>query len=702
MDSPRPLAWSDVRALNKIGAFAISRDVALNPPAFCAPSQRCLDAGPAPEVEPTADSLAQAAALAAQYAAVAGVVTVLVILQVALLAGPAFAVQLRRRQRELGLLGACGGDARTLRRTVLASGLVLGTVGAVLGIMIGWALVLALGGQFPWAPFADLVGVPLGIPPLPPEILIVAVVGIVAAVAAALVPAVMAGRGDVVDTLRGRRPLPPIKNRVPVLGVVVGVTGLLAMAYGVRILEPVMLGLGVIVGELGLVLLMPWLVSSAARIGRWLPLAPRLAVRDAGRHRMRTTAAACAIAAAAAGAVAVSAWSQSLQLESQSGALTYVQGSILVNVSPTQNEQAQVTVSASQAAAPVGKVVSAAASRATITTLTDLTTAGAKATANPGFPYCVALAAGLPPAPQAGADPASSDAPCQGRVGSGGSHSQPVVQISDPAQIGSLLGPLAPLDEARQALEAGKALVLQPKSIDTQGRVGVRVQTFDPLTSASLSSPLITMPAVEVLSGTLPADVIVGPAAFAPGGALAGRLAANGNVLMVVNPAEADSPDRPTAQDRIALGLAKAGLDASVSQSTTYADPSVLILAVGAGVTALLALLAGLMVTALALSDGRADLVTLAAVGAPPSSRRRIAASSAAFVSALGCAAGVAAGLLAARILVPLLNGSSTSTPFVLPWLMIGLLVVGVPLLTAAVAFTTTRSRVVLTRRTGD
>ena len=112
-----------------------------------------------------------------------------------------------------------------------------------------------------------------------------------------------------------------------------------------------------------------------------------------------------------------------------------------------------------------------------------------------------------------------------------------------------------------------------------------------------------------------------------------------------------------------------------------------------------MALLAGLMVTALALADGKSDLVTLAAVGAEPKVRRRMAASTAGFVSALGCAAGVVSGLVVAKLLVGLFY-TVGGRAFEVRWPLVAFVLVAIPLLTAAVAWLTTRSRVVIPRRT--
>jgi putative ABC transport system permease protein len=687
----RDLTWSDVRAVNRVGGLVTSRTVLANPPAFCAADALCLDAGPVAGgsgyVEPpTQIELDEAARVAAE----AAVIVVLVVLQIALLAGPAFAVQLRRRQRELGLVGASGGDAASLRRTVLASGVVLGLIGAGVGVTLGWTVVWALGGQFAWAPFADAEHVSFGIPALPPETLAVVLVGVIAALSAALVPALAAGRGDVIDTLRGRRPLPPVRRAAPLLGLVMGAIGLAIMVYGTTKRDAVVLGVGVVVGQLGVVMLMPAVVAWSSRGARQLSLAPRMAVRDAGRHRMRTTAAACAIAAAAAGSVAASSWSQSVSLDHTSSDVVFVEGRVVLLVGNDYDASGTPKPMTADHLAEFTRTITSrlpSSRSAALSMLIPVSPSGQLA----GVLDCSAEGPLL--------DPGAQGQPCQGR-GAGG-YAGPVSLIADPAQIGVLLGPLAPLAESQRVLEAGGAVVTQPNSV-TDGFVTLRSQTFDSDGSAATGgSHTVRVPALEVLHGAVPGPVLVGPAALRSGSPLAG-LVGPGDTIVVVDPGTPDSPDAPTAGDRLQLGLLKAGLAGSVINTPdTSQDLGPVVATVGAVVTALLALLAGLMVTGLALADGRADMQTLAAVGGPPRLRRRIAASSAAYVTVLGCVTGAVSGLVAARVLVPLFV-RSTGDLFRVPWLMIAFVVLAVPLLTAAVAFATTRSTVELTRRTGD
>lgn len=707
----RPLTWVDVRALNALGAIVVSRSVLGSPPPFCPVDQTCLDRGPAPHPPAAPEYVSDTAlANAARAAALTVVVLVLIVLQVALLAGPAFAVQLRRRQRELGLVGASGGTSADLRRTVLASGLVLGVAGGALGVAIGWAAVLLLGGVLPWAPLADHV-VHLGVPPLPWYVLGVAAIGVLAAVVASLVPAVLAGRGDVVDALRGRRPLPALRTRTPVVGLLLGIAGIAVLAYGRAKVDGLILGVGIIVGELGLVLVMPWLVVQTGRIGRWMPLSSRMAVRDAGRHRLRTAAAACAIAAAAAAAVATSTWAASTYYVTSSTDVPYPPGTVAVQVYGDSAPGAQTR--ASTLTRRTTDVVESVVPGSPTAVLLGLVPKDAPRVATgfgtTGQVGCVVPAGTAPGSTTAGPDVPVVSSPalmadgsawqgCSGRNATNGSTGGEVMVLEDPADLGLLLGPIADVGAARAELEKGGAVVLQPGSVNDLGEVMLQPAVVRDDGSSTMGT-LLGVPAVEVLSGALPTSVILGPKALEPGGAAATLRADDTNEVIVVAPSTPDQPDRPAVSDQISLGLTKARVNAGVVPGgSDYPDNAAIQLAViGAG-TLLLALLAGLMVTALALADGRSDITTLAAVGAEPRVRRRIAASSAGCVAAMGCAAGVVSGLVLAWLLNPLFNRFGSQV-VVVHWWLVAFVLVGIPLVTAGVAWLTTRSRIVLTRR---
>jgi putative ABC transport system permease protein len=700
--SPRALTWSDVRSLNALGASVAARTVLESPPSFCPISVPCLDSGPAPQPVALPDSPSpDALANAARAAALAGVVLVLIVLQVALLAGPAFAVQLRRRQRELGLVGASGGTAADLRRAVLASGIVLGVAGGLLGITLGWSAVLLLGGLLPWAPLS-VSGVSLGIPPLPWYVLGIAAIGVTAAVVASLVPAVLAGKGDVVDSLRGRRPLPALRTRTPVLGLLVGVVGILLVFYGRSKPDAVILGLGIIGGELGLVLVMPWLVVQAGRLGRWAPLSTRMAMRDSGRHRLRTAAAACAIAAASASAVAVSTWASTNSYVSSQTDVAVPPGIVAVQVysDPAIEGPSGSATLAARTTAVIDRAVPGSTTAALVSVVPRSAPVTASGVGLTGAVSCLSPYTSEPGRPRKLLTEPATWGPCVGRQSVYGSMAGEVVVLDDPADLGLLLGPLPDLDAARAELAAGGAVVLQPYALDPKGQVWLQPSDLD-VNGNPVQARAFAVPGVEVLTGALPSSVILGPSSLAPGGAAERLRTEQGSQVIYVKPGEADSADRPTAADAITLALAKYRITGGAVQAPDSSiDPRTVTLAALAGGTLLLALLAGLMVTALALADGRADIVTLAAVGAEPRVRRRIAASSAGFVAALGCAAGAVSGLVLAWLLNPLFSpGGPVASVMVVSWWLVAFVLLGIPALTAGVAWLTTRSTITLTRR---
>jgi putative ABC transport system permease protein len=131
--------------------------------------------------------------------------------------------------------------------------------------------------------------------------------------------------------------------------------------------------------------------------------------------------------------------------------------------------------------------------------------------------------------------------------------------------------------------------------------------------------------------------------------------------------------------------------------------------------TGLLALLLGSAIivlgasgtaTGLAAADGRADLATLAAVGAAPSTRRSLAAFQSATTAGLGTVLGVLAGLVPGVGVVLAINAAAhtspldgDSYPLVLPWTNVLLTLVVVPAVAALSAWALTRSRLPLVRR---
>jgi len=110
--------------------------------------------------------------------------------------------------------------------------------------------------------------------------------------------------------------------------------------------------------------------------------------------------------------------------------------------------------------------------------------------------------------------------------------------------------------------------------------------------------------------------------------------------------------------------------------------------------------------TGLAAADGRADLSTLAAVGASPRVRRGLSVSQSGVIALLGSGLGVLAGLGTAIAAISALNQRYAemwpgpgALPIVVPWLTLAIALVGAPAVAIAGAGLLTRSRLPIERR---
>ena len=283
-DTAKPVSWTDVPALNTAGLYVTSRAM-------------ISDSPPPP---------ARLSPLDVQHTVGLGAMVIMVVLETVLLAGPAFAVGLRRRRRELAEIAAQGGSAGHLRTIVLADGLLLGgaatLVATVLGIGAGalGAPIVARGGgqagpvEVPWAP-----------------VLGVAALGLITGIVAALVPAVQAARQDTVSVLAGRAPAVADRPGWPLGGAALVLAGLGATVVARRQPGSLWVWAAAVLVMIGLVVVTPWLVRFTGRVATRLRLPLRVSVRDAVRHRARTASAVAAVMAVTATVVAVGIGTQS-------------------------------------------------------------------------------------------------------------------------------------------------------------------------------------------------------------------------------------------------------------------------------------------------------------------------------------------------------------------------------------------------------
>ncbi|HDH03774.1 MAG TPA: FtsX-like permease family protein, partial [Actinobacteria bacterium] len=129
-------------------------------------------------------------------------VSVLLLAEVALVAGAAYATGIRRRMREIGLLGSNGATDTHVRTIVVGEGIVAGLLGSTLGTAM--AVTLLIMGRPLMQRFVDRL---LTAPPVAvADVVGPAVVGVLAATVAAWAPARTASSVPTVAALHGRMP----------------------------------------------------------------------------------------------------------------------------------------------------------------------------------------------------------------------------------------------------------------------------------------------------------------------------------------------------------------------------------------------------------------------------------------------------------------------------------------------------------------
>ncbi|MDQ1598536.1 MAG: putative transport system permease protein [Actinomycetota bacterium] len=650
---PGGVSWSEVRELNTHGMYALSRAVVADPP-------------PASEV--TAQDYS-GSRVGSDQLAIIGLVVAMALLEVVLLAGPAFAVGARRQQRALALMAAGGAEPPHLRRVVLASGLVLGaaatTLGAVAGVGVAWLARPVVQGV------SDTVLGPFEVSLR--DTVVVAAAGLVSALLAALFPAVLAARSDVVAVLSGRRGETRPARWSPAIGALLLAAGVAGSAYGA--LRPgggeVTIALAAILAVLGTVLVTPLVLGTLGRLAGRLPLPARFAVRDAARHRSRTAPAVAAVAATVAGVVALGIGGTSDA--AQNRALytpTAPMGAGLVQVfSQTPPDWTAVErVVRQQLPGARTMPVRGVQEGGTASYQVDLPVT----TADDNFGWASNLGSSLLVGPAA-------------------------------LRVLGLTG--AELARARDALAHGDVVVFQPGEV-----------TATTANLTVLSYPADGGEATEEGRWQLPATLVSVPGSSQPARAVLPASVARDHALPVRQTAlvVTGTSISTTAED--AIDEAVGGLDESASlyvERGFQDDGTRVVLLVLAAIGAVLVLGGTLTATFLALSDARPDFATMGAVGAEPRTRRLVAASYAAVIGLVGAALGAAVGFVPGIAVTYPLTATSWAGPDAttskglplpdhfldVPWLLVGGLVLLLPLLTAVVVGLGSRSRLPMVSR---
>jgi putative ABC transport system permease protein len=534
----------------------------------------------------------------------------LALVDAALVAAAAFAVGVRRRQRELGLLAASGAEPRHLAATVLAEAGVLGLVAALGGIVVGLLGALAM------SPFLDdLSGHRNPLIALDPVMLIAAAaLGIVASVVAAVAPAWNAGRMPVLRALSGRRPPERSARRSLGLGgltvgfalamTVAGSALRLAIAQttmSTTISMLLLLG-GAVLGTLGFGACAPWLLEQLERPSRRLPLAPRIALRDTARARARSGPIVTALLAAFAATVALSAYQASVEASN----LAHFQP-------PVQPEQIQVEGPGSAAAgAAIARELGAVAAGPIL---------GAGSGEQPVW-----------------ISPKNSNDP-------NASLSTQYVTVGDAELVRALGG-----ESAVASFERGSVVLFsnEPSAL-SEATIHIEASGGAPARTALVPAVVVQ----RVATGNLPGAVL--PASVAERLGIPAGVNDQNYIVRLAHPAT--DAELATAA-RIAAGYADAFI-------TTAQPPD---LSGGAlrwvliGLSLLFALTVTGIAVALGEAESRSDQRTLLAVGADPRVRRRITAARAGVIALLGGLLAVPAGLLPVWGLL-----ASRGSPLVIP-----------------------------------
>ncbi|MEY9871868.1 putative ABC transport system permease protein [Streptacidiphilus sp. MAP12-33] len=671
-----PFTWAQVEAADHHGYSVVSRAVGLTPP-------------PADQVPYyRSDSYAGGGGLFDDWTATAAtVVSGMALLEVVLLAGPAFAVGARRTRRELGLLAAAGGSRAHVRRVVLAGGAVLGGVGAVLGVLFG-GLAVALARD----PIERSTGARFGGYVLrPAELLGVLAVGLVTGLLAALIPAVRAGRAPVLASLSGHAAAGPPRRLPTVVGLAALVAGTATAFAGATVgMQGTWILAGSIVAELGLVICTPSLIGLLGRLGRRLPLSPRLALRDAARHPGRTAPAVAAVLAAAAGAVAVLVYVSSSDAEARA---QFPVAMPLGGVALLDPDAPTLSSLPDQAAAVEG-ALPGIGPRAAFQRVIPGPDCGQRS--SEGAASCGEVGLLLPPAQRCPAGGGAQDAtPSDPRC-----HPPTALRLADvvAGDAGTLRALTGSTDPAAvRALLQGKVVLTDARYLDRgEAILGVgdpAINGADPNAGpdGTGGAPTVRLPAVVVSVSSAAVGAVI------PESALHGAGLTEEPMGYAWLPPYVPS----TAQAERALAAVDAYNPGSVLQVQHPFQPrhgALELVLVAAAV--LVAVGASALATGLAAADAQDDLAILAAVGAPPRTRRRLSGFQCAVIAAMGTLLGAVSGLVPAAALwesryISVHEGGEV----VVPWGSLALLVVCVPALAWVLAALSTRPRRHLLRR---
>ena len=705
LDRADPVFADEVERLNGHGIFVLSRAVVSDPSSF---NTTFL---------PMDSSLT--ARKDVQFAGVAALAGVGLLLLTSLLAGPAFAVSAARQRRTLALAASNGADRKQLRRTVLGQALVLG-VGATAVALVGgvggaWLVVRWLRETRP----GEFYG-PFDIPWL--AVLVVVLAAVVSSVVSALLPAKGLARLDIVAVLRGQNVSPRLRRRVPVAGLFIAAPGAAATLWAATADSPNTMAAGSVALVLGTLLIVPLLLVWLGHLTGRAPVAVRMATRDAARQRGRATP---TVAAILAGAAVLSTILVVLASDTAQSARFYV----------PRTPAGTGLVTSPHSPDHVTTIIRGVAPSVTPTVTWRGGTFESVAQGQEGEVHIDATRTDCKPG--------------DGMMGQGvpiGPDGKPVQQTKTCATLSTIpYGPYAaittadaPLLANRLGLTAEQTRVLESGGMVVADGKGVPEQLIqmsdDGYTSSSPHAQ------VDVVDGKVEFVRYVAtwgdrgpivrdasafasvPAVYAPRASFAtafpnkesGAVMTTETARRLGFPLEftgiaLDAPGGVTSADEGAIrtALASAAPDSDVYVERGFRPETARVFTIAVGIVGFIILVATLIATALSQAESQAMSGTLAAVGATRLTRRGIAAAQAGLFALLGMVLGVLVGLVPGIAVAwsstvqnwQARENGVTDPTIVVPWLQLVGPVIVVPLIAAAIAWVSIRRHPTVTRR---
>ncbi|MFC4336738.1 ABC transporter permease [Salininema proteolyticum] len=646
------------------------------------------------------------------------------VIEVVLLAGPAYTIGVKRRIRDYAVMSANGATPRQLRWAVLTSGLVSGAVAAVIGLLLGSGLALAIVSLS-----EEWFGRRAASIDFWPSLQATAVVAAIGTgMLASLTAAVSASRVNVAAAVSGHMTQPKVKRLWLFAGLAVVAVGMIAGVVGMTVDIVVLSMVGIVAVQFGLIGCTPSIVSGVGRLASRLPVTPRIALRETARNRSTAAPAVTAIMAVVGAGLLISSFAAA-NAARDTGIWTEPAEDNVLSIYIAKNSGDPERVG-DYSKEEYGAV------RDEVRDIVRQVVPDAEFTPDRNFVVCAPPGEGYTAqcnvevsVPSANMCPwdvpnldsltdeeqaqALDDPRCrmtERDVYNPGEHA-----VTDSRALLGLETGLegAVLDRAFEALEDGKAVVSNEQLVE-DGRITLTLDqtTYpddDPESEGVQEQRPFTLDAAVFPDADLSTTTFAVSPATLDGLGLETETPTNEIALSSEAIDQGSADEINDRLDRAGYSYTDEGWQASVyspaPSGLSAPNAYVLLAALACG---LIALGATAVATGLVVIESRRNLATLGAVGSSPLMRRNLSMWQAASISAIGTGIGCVVGFAGYGVLVGILNAQAESRypiqtpyPFHVPWVFIGTTAVAVPLIAMAAAWVLTRTQIPSERRVG-